>query len=647
LRILRSLTADWHPFGGAMCTRHLSGMAMAIRLVLTTVYLAATVEAFSNGAPFSTCLTMFPKHGPTERQTGVTPFLISLSPTTYRPGTIVTVELTSTDGRPFRGLQVKATRSTGNTESVLGTFVQAPANKTKTFTCEGGYKNMVTHSNMDDVRTVTLSWKAPDNNVGDIVFTATFVENFTVFWTGITSQLHPAPGYTLVPSDIIVSTGHFQTVVVCQEFLGVQTSVSELFPSLTTFPTGLFPSCFLVSRPIQQLPGVEEQADDVDLSTCGSTKGCFLYPRYCSGSNCKAAATYWEDGDYFRFELTAEDSTYVSIGFSDDVLMRTLFTWRLADTSCSMAGQGEDETVICTAYDQVTSVQHGFNPSRHNVRTVRDQLSDLKVRLADGRITCSFRRPRVAVTRAVNQSASQYELIIKTYDLHDEYYLMLAWGTVKLGTDVANKHKELPPVTDGKVSLRQFQIHRGSILPVEARIHGSLMVVAWVVFAGLTTAMSRYFKPWLGKRLFSGSNMWFQVHRVTGIITGVITIASVILIFIVVGGFAEKEKKHAIVGLTLASLVVVQVMAGLLRPGKGADARFFFNWGHRILGQCVHILSAVTMYLAFDIRYIPNVMQDFGVAVLTGWVALQIVWTIAFELRRCCAKENCKNDGWN
>nr|KAG5704097.1 hypothetical protein BaRGS_017601 [Batillaria attramentaria] len=129
------------------------------------------VEAFSNGAPFSTCLTMFPKHGPTERQTGVTPFLISLSPTTYRPGTIVTVELTSTDGRPFRGLQVKATRSTGNTESVLGTFVQAPANKTKTFTCEGGYKNMVTHSNMDDVRTVTLSWKAPDNNVGDIVFT--------------------------------------------------------------------------------------------------------------------------------------------------------------------------------------------------------------------------------------------------------------------------------------------------------------------------------------------------------------------------------------------------------------------------------------------------------------------------------------------
>lgn len=42
------------------------------------------------------------------------------------------------------------------------------------------------------------------------------------------------------------------------------------------------------------------------------------------------------------------------------------------------------------------------------------------------------------------------------------------------------------------------------------------------------------------------------------------------------------------------------------------------------------------MYLAFNIRFVSRVMRDFGVAILTGWVAVQIVWTIVFELKRCC-----------
>ena len=51
-----------------------------------------TALGFSKGAPFSTCLTMFPKHGHTERQEGPPPFFLTLSPDTYRPGQIVTGE---------------------------------------------------------------------------------------------------------------------------------------------------------------------------------------------------------------------------------------------------------------------------------------------------------------------------------------------------------------------------------------------------------------------------------------------------------------------------------------------------------------------------------------------------------------------------
>ena len=37
------------------------------------------------------------------------------------------------------------------------------------------------------------------------------------------------------------------------------------------------------------------------------------------------------------------------------------------------------------------------------------------------------------------------------------------------------------------------------------------MTIAWVFLAGLTTVMSRYYKHWLGKRFFCGTNIWFQV----------------------------------------------------------------------------------------------------------------------------------------
>ncbi|KAL8591590.1 hypothetical protein ACOMHN_030476 [Nucella lapillus] len=356
----------------------------------------------------------------------------------------------------------------------------------------------------------------------------------------------------------------------------------------------------------------------LQLEQCGEDRGCFLYPRFCSHHDCKAAVSFRQDGaHHFRFELMARDAAYVSVGLSQDEKM------------------GEDETLSCTAEGGILSVQHGFNPKLYNQRIVRYQLSELHVNHSDGHIKCSFRRPRVTVTRYVNQSASELQYVTSSYDLHEEYYLMLAWGTVKEGSDVMNKHKELPPVTDGKVSFTSYVVHRGSALPIEARIHGSLMAVAWVLVAGVTTAISRYYKHWLSNRVFCGTSLWFQIHRAAAITVGVVTASSVVLMFVKIGGFTE-EHKHGILGLVVLSLSGIQIGAGLLRPERGSRYRSLFRWTHMVLGISSHILSAVAMYLALDIRYIPAVMREFGVTVLTGWVPLQIGWTIVLELRRCC-----------
>ncbi|KAL8591592.1 hypothetical protein ACOMHN_030478 [Nucella lapillus] len=186
-------------------------------VVTLFAFLWPSVAAYGRGAPFATCLTLFPKHGPTEAQHGPAPFILHLHPTRYHPATIVTVTLKADDFRPFKGIQVKAVRSSGDSESALGTFVKTAPNITQVFTCEGGYKNMVTHTSTmsaETVTEVTLTWKAPDTNVGNIVFVASFVENYDTFWTGVTATLTTAqpetalpPAYTVCQSMVRPSFG--------------------------------------------------------------------------------------------------------------------------------------------------------------------------------------------------------------------------------------------------------------------------------------------------------------------------------------------------------------------------------------------------------------------------------------------------------
>ena len=66
--------------------------------------------------------------------------------------------------------------------------------------------------------------------------------------------------------------------------------------------------------------------EGVDWNECGQTKGCFLYPRLCSGSDCKAAVTYQPKGDKFVIELYVSSASYISVGFSDDVMMVSINT---------------------------------------------------------------------------------------------------------------------------------------------------------------------------------------------------------------------------------------------------------------------------------------------------------------------------------
>jgi len=65
-------------------------------------------------------------------------------------------------------------------------------------------------------------------------------------------------------------------------------------------------------------------AQDIDLSECGESKGCFRHPAECDAASCEFLLTWKEDGDDVGFEMSApvdSSDSYVAFGLSQDARM--------------------------------------------------------------------------------------------------------------------------------------------------------------------------------------------------------------------------------------------------------------------------------------------------------------------------------------
>ncbi len=65
--------------------------------------------------------------------------------------------------------------------------------------------------------------------------------------------------------------------------------------------------------------------NEIDISSCGDTKGCYWEPQDCVyGTNCDVLVTWKDNGDYFIFETDyfiatpLGDSFWSAVGFSYD-----------------------------------------------------------------------------------------------------------------------------------------------------------------------------------------------------------------------------------------------------------------------------------------------------------------------------------------
>lgn len=547
------------------------------------------VQAYGLGAPTSTCLTRYPKHHGASTQTGVSPFKISVNTTEYEAGDVVEVTISGAS-KQFRGFELAAYREPiGGAEcqpaEIVGRFHPLDDGKTKIFTCAAAnwsFMNLATHKNNDLVSSVTFNWTAPPYNAGNILFQATVVEDFSIFWTNVNTTL------TAVPGQLLESPQYAEA---CAASL---------------------------SKPFQ-------------MSGCGDHKACFLYPRHCEEDECVAAASfeYRSSYDDYLVEMYANPGSpvgYVGVAFSED------------------ADMANDETFTCAATTNEMSVQHGFNPGKFNERFVTNDLKDAEVQLADSRLGCRFVMPAISTVRRIDSAtvfSDQPKTLTFPFDKNEGWRIQLAWGPVMADSNVITRHKDMPATSFSSVNIKDPQTHRGTAFHVLVRVHGALMIVAWTFLSGIVTVIARHYREMMSRKQLCGTKIWFQVHRGLAILVATLTALGLIIIFSHYGTpIRTAADPHAYWGLAATVAVGLQVIAGMLRPGPDHKLRIFFNWGHRILGHASHIIAGVTMFLAFNIDYITEDMNHFGTVTLSIWAGVQIMWHICFEVVSCILRRS-------
>lgn len=183
-------------------------------------------------------------------------------------------------------------------------------------------------------------------------------------------------------------------------------------------------------------------------------------------------------------------------------------------------------------------------------------------------------------------------------DLTEQWYLVYASGPMQSGGSTIGKHTIYPRtspqmVVIGKISALTADVKDSS----KTSAHGALMVIAWIGFASLGIFMARYMKVAFGDKEMLGTKIWFTFHRSFMLLTVVLTIISVILVFVDVGGWSYGAGAHSYTGIIVVLLAVIQPIMALFRPSPGDEKRYIFNWAHRGVGLSSLLVAVVTVFL--------------------------------------------------
>ncbi|KAK3592565.1 hypothetical protein CHS0354_000894 [Potamilus streckersoni] len=439
----------------------------------------------------------------------------------------------------------------------------------------------LTHRNSNNKTTVNMTWKAPAEAVETVVFVATIVQAELTYWVNVQSR-------ELTPNSSVPGGG------------GVTTPSPAVG---TTVPSG-------------------GQFFD---PACGKSKGCFRDSTFL---------VTWADngGSTINFEMKASipvsDNYWMSLGFSSDTKM------------------GDDSVADCSVQSGVVTSHSSYNPGKSNEPLADDTygINRTDGKVENGVFTCSFSR---AKTVAVSSGRHKKRAAVSDatfFDLNEDWYLMFAHGR---GPATAKyPHVMNPKISNAKADLQSVIDLAADSKKVDlTKVHGSLMIVAWIFLASIGTVMARFYKPvWPDSRIF-GEKVWFQIHRACMVLVLFLVSASFVIIFIESDGYSETalwtdfQKAHPVLGIIIMALTVINPVMALFRPHPDAPRRKIFNIAHFGVGTVAFILAIINIFIGVDLDMSKNVEN-----VLWAYVGWFIFIVIVLEIHDLMKSRKGKNN---
>ncbi|XP_053186604.1 putative ferric-chelate reductase 1 [Scomber japonicus] len=305
---------------------------------------------------------------------------------------------------------------------------------------------------------------------------------------------------------------------------------------------------------------------------CGQQKSCLLDPPGCDpegDSQCffLSMTTEGADKTSVMFEMSGPAEGYLAFALSWDKWM------------------GNDDVYLCVKDGNRVSVTAAFVSGRtHPEDESQAGLSWVSWRLADGVIQCTFSRP-------VKLSYQEPQ----RYDLDQEYYLFLASGQAVYGE--TKRHHQQPLISSYKKRITgPPEVLEGSRGPILLKMHGALMLIAWMLTGSVGTFIASFYKPDWPNQLLFGQKVWFQVHRILMTVTVVLTVVAFTLPFFYRKGWSEHAGVHPYLGCCVLALSLFQPIMAAFRPSPDSHRRYIFNWAHWGVGAVTELMAVVAMF---------------------------------------------------
>jgi len=293
-------------------------------------------------------------------------------------------------------------------------------------------------------------------------------------------------------------------------------------------------------------------------SNCGKTENCHSLPSDCSSSSdCEYLVTFkpCDDNGTVSFELSGK-SDWVAIGFNNES--------KMDGTEAIICSRLNDTAVIIKHYALVghnSPIQTNPDPVG---MTVKSSAYD------DGIIRCRF---------SLNKNAS------KVLQLNQKVFLIFARGSVNQGGTLT-KHS-YKSVSDSQVDVCELERKTPFLL----RVHGALMIVAWMGFGFLALSVMTFKKMAPGNPY--GKVSWFQICEALTVVCLLFTLAGFVVAFVHFGGWSDGLQKlsmvdsvpsdkasktfHSVLGCITAFFICVVVILWLFMPATYLESRKVFR----------------------------------------------------------------------